>query len=69
MPERSGKCPWGTNGLIKQYFPKKIPFNEITDEQIVEVQNKLNCRPRKVLVYKTPAEVFFNTITKSYVAV
>lgn len=58
-----------TNGLIREYFPKKMPFNEITDEQIVEVQNKLKHRPRKVLGYKTSAEMFFDTITKSYVAV
>lgn len=41
-------------------------FQEITDKQIVDVQNKLNNRPRKILGYKTPAEVFFDTITKSY---
>lgn len=58
-----------TNGLIREYFPKKMPFVSITEEQIVEVQNRLNNRPRKVLGYKTPAEVFFDTITKSYVAV
>ena len=58
-----------TNGLIREYFPKKTEFKNITDEQIVEVQNKLNSRPRKVLNYRTPAEVFFDTITKSYAAV
>ena len=58
-----------TNGLIREYFPKKTEFKHITDEQIVEVQNKLNARPRKILNYKTPAEVFFDTITKSYAAV
>ncbi|NOQ32263.1 MAG: IS30 family transposase [Helicobacteraceae bacterium] len=58
-----------TNGLIREYFPKKMPFIDITDKQIIEVQNKLNRRPRKILGYKTPAEVFFDTITKSYVAV
>ena len=57
-----------TNGLIREYFPKETEFQEITDKQIVEVQNKLNNRPRKVLGYKTPAEVFFDTITKSYSA-
>ena len=41
----------------------------IMDEQIVEVQNRLNARPRKILNYKTPAEVFFDTITKSYATV
>jgi IS30 family transposase len=58
-----------TNGLIREYFPKKKLFQEITDEEIVEIQNRLNRRPRKVLGYKIPAKVFFDTITKSYVAV
>lgn len=55
-----------TNGLIREYFPKEKEFQDITDKQIVDVQNKLNNRPRKILGYKTPAEVFFDTITKSY---
>lgn len=55
-----------TNGLIREYFPKEKEFKEITNKQIVDVQNKLNNRPRKILGYKTPAEVFFDTITKSY---
>jgi len=58
-----------TNGLIRKYFSKKMLFKDITDEQIAEVQNRLNRRPRKILGYKTQAEVFFDTITKSYVAV
>jgi len=55
-----------TNGLIREYFPKEKEFQDITDKQIVDVQNRLNNRPRKILGYKTPAEVFFDTITKSY---
>lgn len=55
-----------TNGLIREYFPKEKEFQEITDKQIVDVQNRLNNRPRKILGYKTPSEVFFDTITKSY---
>ncbi|MDD2449861.1 MAG: hypothetical protein PHG10_09350 [Sulfurimonas sp.] len=54
---------------IREYFPKKSEFKNITDEQIVEVQNRLNARPRKILNYKTPAGVFFDTITSSYAAV
>ncbi len=54
------------NGLIREYFPKKMEFQQITDRQIVEVQNRLNNRPRKVLGYKTPAEVFFAKIAESY---
>lgn len=47
-----------TNGLIRQYFPKKMPFHSITDEQVQAVQDKLNRRPRKCLGYRTPEEVF-----------
>jgi IS30 family transposase len=58
MPERSDKYPWGTNGLIRQYLPKKREFLNVTKEQVTMIQNKLNHRPRKVLKYKTPYEVF-----------
>ena len=42
------------NGLIRQYFPKKMDFNSITDEQIKEVETKLNSRPRKRFKFETP---------------
>jgi IS30 family transposase len=45
------------NGLIRQYFPKKHNFTSITKQQIKEVQNKLNNRPRKRLGFKTPNEI------------
>ncbi|MCS3903934.1 IS30 family transposase [Methylohalomonas lacus] len=48
------------NGLIRQYFPKKMDFSTITKEQVKRVMNKLNNRPRKTLGYRTPHEVFFN---------
>ncbi len=55
-----------TNGLIREYFPKEKAFEEISEKEIVEVQNRLNHRPRKVLGYKTPAEVFFAKIASAY---
>ncbi len=48
-----------TNGLIRQYFPKKSDFTSIKDEDITMVMNKLNNRPRKCLDFKTPNQVFF----------
>lgn len=48
-----------TNGLIRQYFPKKTEFDKITDEEIKIVEEKLNNRPRKTLGYQTPNEVYF----------
>lgn len=47
-----------TNGLIRQYFPKRTDFDDVEDEQIELVQRKLNNRPRKCLGFRTPAEVF-----------
>jgi len=55
-----------TNGLIRQYFPKGSSFEEVTDEQVQQVMDKLNHRPRKMLNYKTPHAVFFgNTKLKA----
>ncbi len=56
--------PWqrgtneNTNGLIRQYFPKGTDFNAISKQEIQLVQNRLNDRPRKVLEYYKPDEVF-----------
>jgi transposase, IS30 family len=47
-----------TNGLIRQYFPKKTDFSTVTDEQVENVERLLNSRPRKCLGYRTPADLF-----------
>lgn len=46
------------NGLLRQYFPKKQSFDNITDEDTELVMYLLNNRPRKCLDFKTPIEVF-----------
>ena len=48
-----------TNGLIRQYFPKKTQFNHITHQHVQSVMEKLNKRPRKCLGMRTPNQVFF----------
>ena len=48
-----------TNGLIRQYFTKGSSFENITDDEVEGVMNKLNHRPRKTLNFKTPHAVFF----------
>ena len=48
-----------TNGLVRQYFPKKYDFAKFTDKELQEVEDRLNNRPRKTLGYRTPNEVFF----------
>ncbi len=48
-----------TNGLVRQYFPKKYEFSRISDSDLQQVEDLLNNRPRKTLGYRTPNEVFF----------
>jgi transposase, IS30 family len=48
-----------TNGLVRQYFPKKYDFTKITNADLKRVAELLNNRPRKTLGYRTPNEVFF----------
>ena len=47
-----------TNGLIREYFPKKTDFTMISEEELALVEYKLNTRPRKRLNYLTPLEAF-----------
>jgi IS30 family transposase len=56
------------NGLIRQYFPKGISFENITNEYVAYVQNKLNNRPRKKLGFLSPNEFFNNNFEKPKVA-
>jgi len=48
-----------SNGLLRQYFPKGMELVEVTQEQVQWAVNRLNHRPRKVLGFRTPFEVFF----------
>ncbi len=45
-----------TNGLIRQYFPKKTDFREIASKDVKKVESLLNHRPRKSLGFLTPNE-------------
>ena len=50
-----------TNGLIRQYIPKKSCIKHITQADCDRIAHKLNTRPRKRLGFKTPYEVFYGT--------
>jgi IS30 family transposase len=47
-----------TNKLIRQYIPKKINLNNINEQQIKEIQYKINDRPREKLNFYLPKEIF-----------
>jgi len=57
-----------TNGLIREYIPKKSKFDTVNTTQIVTIQNKLNNRPRKILKFYTPNEIFFKEFSRKKVA-
>ena len=52
------------NGLLRQYVPKKRQMRSITDEEIKMIENRLNNRPRKRLGFRTPAEVFHQSLSR-----
>ena len=56
--------PWqrGTNenmnGLVRQYLPPGTSLANLSDADLRRIENVINNRPRKLLGYHTPAEVF-----------
>lgn len=54
-----------TNGLVRQYLPKNERLDAVTDETVREIENLLNNRPRKVLQFRMPMEVFNERRTQS----
>jgi IS30 family transposase len=56
--------PWqrgsneNTNGLIRQYLPKGMELSQVTQQQLSRIEFRLNNRPRRILGFKTPQEVF-----------
>lgn len=51
-----------TNGLIRQYFPKNLPFPPRMRSRLTYVMDRLNTRPRKSLDYTTPSKVYFQSV-------
>jgi IS30 family transposase len=50
------------NGLLRQYFPKGTDLNLVTRQQLKAVALEMNGRPRKVLDWRTPAEVYADIV-------
>jgi IS30 family transposase len=48
-----------TNGLLRQYLPKKQPLDNLSHGRLARIVERINNRPRKSLGYQTPREVFF----------
>jgi IS30 family transposase len=63
--------PWergtneNTNMLVRDFFPKGTDFHEISRYRIKKVQQLLNTRPRKVIEWKFPGDVFAKILQDS----
>lgn len=52
-----GTCE-NTNGLIRQYLPKRTSMAHVTQRDCTRIADALNSRPRKRHGYRTPAELY-----------
>jgi len=56
--------PWerptseNTNGLIRQFFPRGTDFKKVPLAEVRRVQRLMNGRPRRVIDWQTPDEVW-----------
>jgi IS30 family transposase len=53
-----------TNKLIRQYIPKKQTFDSYNDNNIKDIQHKINQRPRKKLLFNNPKHIFYTNLDK-----
>ena len=67
-PYSSWECPQNErhNGILRQYIPKGTGIDGYSDEDILNIADEINSRPRRVLDYQTPAELFNTFLDEVY---
>ena len=66
------QSPWqrgsneNTNGLLRQYFPKKADFSDYAQSDLDKVALRLNQRPRKTLGFQTPASTLQQSVALTH---
>ncbi len=54
------------NGILRQYIPKGTDIDGYSDEDILNIADEINSRPRRTLGYQTPAELFNTFLDEVY---
>lgn len=50
------------NRVLRRFIPKGQPIDEITDDELIQINWYLNCRPLKCLNLRTPIEIFLRNL-------
>ena len=57
---------WGSNEnrnrVLRRFIPKGRPIEEITDDELIQINWYLNSRPLKCLNWRTPIEIFLRNL-------
>jgi len=58
-----------TNGLLRRYLPKRTSFTTLTQNELNDIVEEINSRPRKILGFYTPDEIYLKQLHNASVRI